>query len=192
MSTEIRLPYNRKVPGTVKIYINRDVDTFWLIDQSVTGGLYRFPEDMEWICGRCHTNPIHGIVKGCSYDCLSIDGNVPTSLKQLAISKSSWLKPRDQNLTMGTMEILLNHKVKELLLIVGNPDPMERERDVKFVSPSQSPWYVKDAMPADAFGPHDYQFFHTTWEILERDMVQSMEKFKEDRARERQELVNSS
>jgi hypothetical protein len=183
MSTEIRLPGPRKVPGTVKIYINLDVDTFWIIDQSVTGGLYRFPEDMEWICGRCHTNPIRGIVTGCSHDCLSIDGNVPKGLKRLAISKSSWLKPGYKNLVMGTMEILLSCEVKELLLIVGKPDPMEKERDVKFVTPSQSPWYVKDAVSADAYSFDDS--LHTTWESLERDIVQSMEKFKEDRARER-------
>jgi hypothetical protein len=190
MSTEIRLPGPRKVPGTVKIYINLDVDTFWLIDQGVTGGLYRFPEDMEWICGRCHTNPIYGIVTGCSHDCLSIDGNVPKGLKRLAISKSSWLKPGDKNLAMGTMEILLSCEVKELLLIVGDPDPMERERDVKFVTPSQSPWYIKDALSAAEYSSDD--IYHTTWESLERDMVQSMEKFKEDRALKRQELVNST
>jgi hypothetical protein len=165
------------------------VDTFWLIDQTVTGGLYRFPEDMEWICGRCHTNPRYGIVKGCSHDCLSIDGDVPTGVKRLAISKSSWLEPGHKNLTMGTMQILLDHKVKELLLIVGNPDPMERERDVKFVTPSQSPWYVKDSLSTAQHSSDD--IYHTTLETVERDMVQSMEKFKEDRARERQELVNS-
>src|ERR1700689_5141574 len=57
MSTEIHLHPPRKVPGTVKIYINLNVDTFWLIDQTRTGGLSQFPEDMEWICGRCHANP---------------------------------------------------------------------------------------------------------------------------------------
>jgi hypothetical protein len=91
---------------------------------------------------------------------------------------------------MGTMEILLNHKVKELLLIVGNPDPMERERDVKFVMPSQPPMYVKDALSAHAHSSRDS--LHTTWESLERDMVQSMEIFKEERARERQKMVDST
>jgi len=165
------------------------VDTPWLIDQSGTGCLYQFPEDIEWICGRCHANPIYGIVAGCSHDCLSIDGNVPKGLKRLAINKSSWLKPGDQNLTMGTMEILLRHKVKQLLIIVGHPHLMERERDVEFVTPSQPPLYVKDVLSADEHSSRDS--LHTTWEGLEDSMVQYMQKFKEDRARERQKLVDS-
>jgi hypothetical protein len=126
VGTRIRYP-GAEVFGTIKNYVNLDVDTIWLTQNST---YITFPEDIQWICGKCNVNDRCGS-DPCCVGCLSARGeHGPEILRCVAIDFMKWLDPDDEDLDMGTWEVCQMHGVKELLLVVGNVGFLEWERDV--------------------------------------------------------------
>lgn len=100
-----------------------------------------FPEDVQWICGKCNVND-RWRAQPCCDGCLSARGDHgPETLRCVAVDFMKWVDPGDDDLLpMGTLETSQMHGVKEMLLVVGDVENMERERDITFVAPSQRPW----------------------------------------------------
>jgi len=136
VSTRVYYP-GAEVLSTIKNYVSLDLDTIWLTHNNTFS---LFPEDIQWICGKCHVNNSRGSKPCCVY-CLSAGGDDgPKSVRRVAIDFMKWVDPsNDGDLEMGTWEVCQRYGVKELLLVVGN-NGLVWESDVSFVSPSQRPW----------------------------------------------------
>jgi hypothetical protein len=181
-----------EVHGTIKNYVNLDVDTIWLTHNT----FMVFPEDIQWVCGRCNMIKRWG-GDPCSIGCLSARGEYgPETLRCVAVDFMKWLDPGDDDLSMGTLELSQMHGIKEMLLVVGDVGIMERERDVTFVAPSQRPWLTYLYMARELNLPNNrgleiLESTHSqTWQQLEESLVRKAEDFKLQRAKDRQEVVD--
>jgi hypothetical protein len=178
--------------GTIKNYVNLDVDTIWLT-QNDTSML--FPEDIQWICGKCRINGSRRS-DPCYVGCLSaLEGMAPNSVRRVAIDFTKWVDPEDDVDEMGTWHICQRHGIKELLLVVGRIG-LEWEKDISFVSPTQDPWLTylymtEDLKVAESKGCQILSGGRNrTWQELEATMVQKAEEFKVQRAKDREEAFS--
>jgi hypothetical protein len=85
------------------------------------------------------------------------------------------------------MALLIDHKVADVLIVVGEFKRCERIRDVSFVTPQERPLLVKHAVEeAQKLGN---QAFAKTWSDMEEDIINSIRSLKAERAEERQRIV---
>jgi hypothetical protein len=110
-----------EVRGRVKNYVNLDVDTIWLSqeDQALV-----LPEDIEWFCGACEEGGWEHDIE-CRKGCLR--GCETDPIRCLAVNFPSWTNPGDDVFDMGSVELLVQHQVQELLLVVGKFEPLRLE-----------------------------------------------------------------
>lgn len=182
-----------EVIGTIKNYVNLDVDTIWLTQNDT---FMLFPEDIQWICGKCNVNS-RWDAQPCCVGCLSARGDHgPETLRCVAVDFMKWLDPGNDELPMGTLEVSQMHGIKEMLLVVGDVGIMERERDITFVAPSQWPWLTYLYMSRELKVPNNngLQILESarsdTWHDLEKKMTLRAKEFKLQRAIDRQEAVD--
>lgn len=176
--------------GTIKNYVNLDVDTVWLTRND---RLSLLPDDIQWICGKCKVEE-RWAIDPCCASCISGQGGLgPKPIRHVAVNFMNWLNPDDEGSEMGTWETCERHDTKELLLIVGNVKVVEWETDISFVAPAQPPCETYIYMSKDLKVPDNpgleilNQFRSKTWQELEEVMVRKAEEFKLQRAKERQE-----
>lgn len=180
------------VTGTIKSFVNLDVDTIFLTHDYLS---IRIPEDIQWICGRCNVNN-RLYPEPCSPGCLSArEDNGPAPVHCFAVNLVKWIDPEDADYPMGTVELCQMHDVRELLLVVGDLEIIGKERDLAFVAPAQRPWLTYNYMTEELNIPatEGLQILHhgdKTWQELEEIMLQQMEDFKVQRAKDRQEVVD--
>jgi hypothetical protein len=82
---------------------------------------------------------------------------------------------------------LFDQKVEELLLVVGNFEHYTRTRDVSFITPSERPCAVSNAMSEDE--RKKPRAFNKTWSMTEEDVAGYMQDYKADQPAERKRLV---
>jgi len=178
------------VLGTIKNYINLNLDTIWLTHSNTFSLL---PWDIQWICGKCNVNEIWDS-EPCCISCLSAEPEEgPKNIGRLVLDFMKWMDFDGENdPEMVTWEVCRRHGVKELLLVVGD-EGLELERDVSFVSPTLEPWLTYLNMTQELKIPLNdgldllYNAASRTWQDLEELMVEKAEIFKLERAKEREE-----
>jgi hypothetical protein len=171
----------QRLYGRHRNYINLDVDTIWFNGPSK---LHLVPLEIQWICGKCKVgyNNEDPCYAGCEEKCLSRGGFTPKNLFRLAINYPSWVNPGNNLNSLGSLSVPLHNGVKELLVIVGNFEQYERQRDVTFVAPSVGPYYVKNAMTESEKQRDNAR--SKTWTDICSDFRGVMQKFKEDRVKD--------
>jgi hypothetical protein len=180
------------VPEPIKCFVNRDVDTFWLIPSR---GVLFFPNDIEWFCGECNLTFDRIGPEPCNR-CMSISGcTIPEGIQCLALDFMKWTEPDDDDLPIGTMELCQLHDVKELLLVVGDYAMVQNERDVALVAPSQRPWLTylhlsRELKVPETRGLQILESAMSTWQELEESLARQAEEIKVQRAKDRQEAVD--
>ena len=94
-----QIPYQvNAVVGTIKNYVNLDVDTIWLTHGCVFSLL---PDDVQLTCGKCHVNDRWG-TEPCCIRCLSEHGGMgPESVRCMAIDFRKWTDPSDEEHSIG-------------------------------------------------------------------------------------------
>jgi len=177
--------------GTIRNYINADLDTLWLTKTKEVNVL---PENIQWVCGKCEwrQDPNDDTGRSCysspaRKECTSSGIYVP--FRCMAINFPAWRNPGAGSMfEEGTIRTLLNHEVSEVLIVVGDFERCERMRDVSFVPPSQRPHYVKHAgREAKKWGS---QAFKKKWSDMEEDIVNMMDDLKLARAEARKRAMN--
>ncbi|KAN0113074.1 hypothetical protein V8E51_006025 [Hyaloscypha variabilis] len=177
--------------GTIRNYINADLDTLWLTKTKEVNVL---PENIQWVCGKCgwRQDPNDDTGRNCysspaRKECTSSGIYVP--FRCMAINFPAWRNPGAGSMfEEGTIRTLLNHEVSEVLIVVGDFERCERMRDVSFVPPSQRPHHVKHAgREAKKWGS---QAFKKKWSDMEEDIVNMMDDLKLARAEARKRAMN--
>lgn len=90
---------------------------------------------------------------------------------------------------MGTMEILFMNGVEKLLCVVGDLERYERGiNDVVFLTPPQITMFTKHALHNTTRPAIDH--FGIMWPELESDLTEFMQDYKDQRAIDRQEIID--
>lgn len=118
---ELHSPTDSDVVGTVRKYVNFDIDTIWL-----TSLIENISPGIQFICGRSRIRPqVGGYYLGCMYERRKEKFQLhserlgkPDNLPRLAINFPSWVKPRQHD--MGSSRLVMASSIKELRLIVGD------------------------------------------------------------------------
>jgi hypothetical protein len=76
---------------------------------------------------------------------------------------------------MGSVELLVQHQVQELLLVVGNFEPLRLEREISFVTPPQDPFLTKNCINDDSLRSY-------SWPDMERYKRRHLQDYKDLRA----------
>jgi hypothetical protein len=142
---------------------------------------------VELFCGRCHNekNFATYYTEGCRFsvfDCAPLK-----SICQLAIDFSMWENGAPLYL-QPSMGLPFIQNASELLLVVGNFEPLSLERDLVFVTPSQQPMHTKYALPKER---KTNTAFLITWRQLELEIELEMKDCKTKRAFDREDLTKS-
>lgn len=204
------LTYDTNTPldiGMTMNYINVDLDTFWTTGRDQSHG--HFPENVQWICGFCHS-PDYPLKCPINRDqCLSTRSELgPPRVHRLALDFLEWHDPTEQHTgehdDYGSFILPYHNEPDELLLVIGEPAAVTRERDVTFVQPTLGPWNTylyltgargvsKDCAAMKNLHKHAAHLMHepeVTWEFLEKKFESMMKEYKTERSARRQALVD--
>lgn len=188
----VRFSDGTEAHGTIRNYVNLDVDTIWRADNDSFLG---FSENIQWICGKCRVyhwdedSAPNQPYEGCGEGCLSICGDErPLRIRRLVINFPSWIKPSDdEDIPEGSIWGLSDVKVEELLFVVGDFEYYMRTRDVNFVTPAERPIMISNTLSADE--KKISGGYEKTWPMMEKEVVRYMKGCKAQRAAERKQFV---
>ncbi|PVH68288.1 hypothetical protein DL98DRAFT_662240 [Cadophora sp. DSE1049] len=170
----------------IKNYFNPQLDTIW-----INRPCPNFVEDVNWTCGRCNSHKRTSWPR-CTDRCITSGSDGPAGLYRLAFNFSAWKQPSESLDGMGPAELLLRHSITELLLVVGDIDTFESDRDVFFESPVDRPFYTatntfsREAMDDDPGG-----CYTLTWEEMELNVTRNIQKFKDNRTAELKAILET-
>lgn len=152
--------------------VNLQEDTLWL------NMLYPFLDDIQWCCGRCASGKDRARSADCAKKlCLTKQPNGPIGLYRLAINYEDWKKPGPAFDMMGTAELLVCYRNAELLLVVGDLQIHETDRNVYFDTPMTIPFLTANSIvKAELRIP---QLEDRSWEEMESKVTKDMQTFKD-------------
>ncbi|KAF4628990.1 hypothetical protein G7Y89_g9158 [Cudoniella acicularis] len=167
-----------KAIGTIKNYINVDLDTVWLTENGTSLSL---PRDIQWICGKSHMVPLvelHDEVWAGKCGLASLGGL--KGPRRLAINYPTWW---GIDIYPNTMDLFRETGAQDVLLIVGNFEPCQRSSNVVFVAPGRRLVLTRNTFPR----PESIEEWNArssmTWSELERQTVKGMQDYKDARAK---------
>jgi hypothetical protein len=165
------------------------MDTIWLTRRG--RGFITLPEDIEWECGLCHAAGLNG------YECEDAEHSINDSIgkgpsvARLAFDYPTWDLGFGTN-TDFTVACLHKFRAAELLLVVGNPEAFDMDRDVMFVTLHERPdatRYVAEAEFVQGFAEDiDMSTRDVKWEYLASCVVEDLECFLEEELQNIKEL----
>ena len=182
--------HKRQLLGSVRNYINLDIDTVW---PNGTQEDRYLPQEIHWICGGCHSNSFAvdwnevghyygcGSVTGTSRFCISSQGGYGAHIiPRLAINCSSWVNPmkafENAPRSLGTLKMLLMYDVEELLLVVGDLEHLQWQRDFDFVAPSLKRSLTENSITASEKQGWQELALQKTWRKSNQDLRHIMLK----------------
>lgn len=184
-------------PGSTKHYVNLGLDTIWINPQDFSMYQGDIPEDVEWHCGRCKRKSTWWSsrwIVPCVDCCISKPASNmspgPRHVRQLAINLSDWRYPGMHG-THGstTIDLIWGMQVETVLFVIGDTKPYVNERNVQFVSPSQSPNFafvdpsrgLARRPGSDGTDPMDKVNEFSNWRDLEDNWLRYFEDYKMER-----------
>ena len=171
--------------GKVRNYVNLDVDTIWNPSKNLPKWSVMMPGDLIWICGKCNMHPrvlfLAGPYFGCEKNCLSRIQNFgnPGNVRRLAIRSQSWATPGHTSFNEHTLQLLFHCKVQEILLVVGDFESFNWQRDIRFVAPSLDPIETENGFSSE--DDPDAEDYMSTWYGKEMHIEKAMQYFKKER-----------
>jgi hypothetical protein len=171
----------------LKNYINLDVDTIWLFRQ--VGGSFLDSENIQWQCALCDED-------NSSYDCVDAQHKIREwsgpRLAKLAINNPAWLSALNSNCTR-TVDKLNSFGALELLLVVGDFEAFEIDRDIMFIAPQQRPLETRHATDSAKYYAASHASFSqwsVEWSDLANEVVEYLQDFKKTQLAERQKTID--